>query len=103
MTASTKDLAWPDILLLFRSALMSMAVVVPPEKWLKATGPKGTIVFADTSGYHKGGLARERDRLMYVCMFTSPSSQSKELFSNDPAGSSDKAPAFASSGPADRK
>jgi hypothetical protein len=65
-----------------RSKDEQMAAVVPPAKWLKATGPRGTVVFADTSGYHKGGLARERDRLMYVCMFTSPSSQSKELFSS---------------------
>jgi hypothetical protein len=63
-----------------RSKDEQMAAVVPPENWVQATGPTGTIVFADTSGYHKGGLARERDRLMYVCMFTSPSSQSKELF-----------------------
>src|SRR5918911_3687366 len=63
-----------------RSYDSQMAEVVPPERWIKGVGPKGTIVFADTSGYHKGGLARERDRLMYLCMFTSQSSQSKELF-----------------------
>jgi hypothetical protein len=63
-----------------RSTDEQMAAVVPKEKWIKATGPKGTIVFADTRGYHKGGLARESERIMYVCMFTSPASQSKELF-----------------------
>lgn len=56
-----------------------MAEVSPPENWVKATGRRGTIVFADTHGYHKGGLARERDRLMYLCMFTSPASESQEL------------------------
>jgi hypothetical protein len=57
-----------------------MAAVVPKEKWVKAIGKKGTVLFADTAGYHKGGLARERDRLMYTCMFTSPTSQAPELF-----------------------
>ena len=57
-----------------------MAEVVPREHWINATGPRGTIVFADTRGYHKGGLARTNDRLMYLCMFTSPASESQELF-----------------------
>lgn len=48
-----------------------MNAVVPQEKWIKAVGPKGTIVFLDTRGYHKGGLARTKDRLAYNCMFTS--------------------------------
>jgi hypothetical protein len=88
-----------------RSKDEQMAAVVPPERWVQAKGPTGTIVFADTSGYHKGGLARERDRLMYVCMFTSPSSQSKELFRRcgEPARSADKALTFALSKPGDRK
>jgi hypothetical protein len=36
-------------------------------------------VLADTRGYHKRGLARERDRLLYTCMYTSQASQSQEL------------------------
>jgi hypothetical protein len=56
-----------------------MAQILPADKWIKAVGQKGTIVLADTRGFHKGGFARERDRLMYVCMFTSQASQSKEF------------------------
>lgn len=67
-----------------RSNDQQMAEVVPRERWVKAVGPHGTIVFADTHGYHKGGLARERDRIMYTCMFTSPASESKELFEIPP-------------------
>jgi hypothetical protein len=63
-----------------RSTDAQMADSIPPEKWMKALGPRGTIVFADTHGYHKGGHAQESDRLMYVCMFTSPASDSEELF-----------------------
>jgi hypothetical protein len=62
-----------------RSYDADMAEVVPEGRWIKAAGPTGTIVFADTHGYHKGGLARERDRIMYTCMFTSQASQSQEL------------------------
>lgn len=56
-----------------------MAAVYPKSNWKTCTGKKGTIVFADTRGYHKGGEARTKDRLMYTCMFTSPASESKEL------------------------
>jgi hypothetical protein len=62
-----------------RSRDDQMAEVLEPEHWIRAVGPKGTIVFADTRGFHKGGLARNDDRLMYVCMFTSQASQSKDL------------------------
>jgi hypothetical protein len=62
-----------------RSTDEQMARVVARDRWKQGTGPKGTIIFADTSGYHKGGLARERDRVMFTCMFTSRASQSKEL------------------------
>ena len=62
-----------------RSTDGQMAEVVPPKNWLKGVGPKGTIIFADTHGYHKGGLARTHDRIMYTCMFTSPASESREF------------------------
>ncbi|HKX28316.1 MAG TPA: hypothetical protein VJ302_11510 [Blastocatellia bacterium] len=58
----------------------AMGTVIPPDRWTRAIGPKGTIVFADTRGYHKGGLARQQDRTLYTCMFTSPTSQAPELF-----------------------
>lgn len=62
-----------------RSDDEQMSKVVPKSGWIRATGRKGTLIFADTRGFHKGGEARERDRLMYTCMFTSPASQSKRL------------------------
>lgn len=57
-----------------------MAEVLPPERWIKGVGPTGTMIFADTRGYHKGGLARERERLQYVCMFTSQATKYPESF-----------------------
>lgn len=62
-----------------RSTDEQMAAVIPAERWVRATGKRTTIVFADTRGYHKGGLARKRDRLMYLAMFTSQASESKNL------------------------
>lgn len=64
---------------ILRSTDAQMNAVVPQEKWIRATGKKGTIIFADTRGYHKGGEARTDNRLMYTCMFTSPASDSKQL------------------------
>lgn len=46
-----------------------MAKLVPRDRWFLGTGQAGTIVFADTRGYHKGGLARERERLVFVGMY----------------------------------
>lgn len=63
-----------------RTTDAQMAAIVPEDRWVVATGDVGTILFADTRGFHKGGLARERDRLLYTCMFTSPASQSREWF-----------------------
>lgn len=56
-----------------------MNAAYPRDRWRVCTGKKGTIIFADTRGYHKGGEARTRDRLMYTCMYTSPASGSKQL------------------------
>lgn len=58
-----------------------MVAVYPKENWKRGTGKKGTIIFADTRGFHKGGEARTKDRLMYTCMYTSRASESKELLS----------------------
>ncbi|MBI2374202.1 MAG: CDP-glycerol glycerophosphotransferase family protein [Deltaproteobacteria bacterium] len=62
-----------------RSTDQQLARTIPPELWLAATGKKGTVVLADTHGYHKGGFARTADRILFTCMFTSASSQSEEL------------------------
>ncbi len=57
-----------------------MRRVVSEEKWITAVGPKGTVVFADTRGYHKGGLVRANERVLYNCMFTSQASTRPEYF-----------------------
>jgi len=56
-----------------------MSTVFPRENWKKGTGKKGTLIFADTRGFHKGGEARTKDRLMFTSMYTSRASESREL------------------------
>jgi hypothetical protein len=46
--------------------------LVSPEKWVRGIGPAGTMIFADTRGLHKGGLAKSRERYLYTAEFTSP-------------------------------
>ncbi len=67
-----------------RSTDEQMAEAVPKENWVRGTGQKGTIIFADTRGFHKGGEAKTDDRLMYTCMFTSPASESERLIQYPP-------------------
>lgn len=80
-----------------RSNDTQLAAVIPPDRWIKASGPAGTIVFADTRGYHKGGHARETDRVVYNCMFTSNASRVREVFRRPeaPAGPTSRVQAFA--------
>jgi hypothetical protein len=83
-----------------RSDDAQMAAAVPPNRWLKAVGPRGTIVFADTRGYHKGGLTRDRDRLLFVSMFTSQSVRREYFrYTGKVARPSGSARAFALSSP----
>ena len=80
-----------------RSDDRQIAAVIPPDRWVQATGGRGTIILADTRGFHKGGLARERDRIMYLCMFTSQASKCGDFFLRTASGSAppDKERAFA--------
>jgi hypothetical protein len=37
----------------------------PRESWKEITGPKGTVFFADTQGFHKGGKVEQGSRAMF--------------------------------------
>ena len=43
----------------------------PAEDVLTATGPAGTMVFADTSGFHRGGWTRSKPRILSYCSYVS--------------------------------
>lgn len=49
-----------------------MDKLVPKEKWITATAKKGTVIFADTHGYHKGGFVKEGYRILFTAMYVSP-------------------------------
>ncbi len=54
-----------------RSDDAQLATVYARERWVTAYGPKDTLVFADTRGYHKGGWSRRSERILYQCEFLS--------------------------------
>lgn len=49
-----------------------MAATVPESEWVELIGPAGTLILADTAGFHKGGYVLEGERWLYTCQFTSP-------------------------------
>lgn len=47
---------------------------IPQEDVVVSTGRAGTLIFCDTTGLHRGGLARTSHRLMYTGVYTSSAS-----------------------------
>ena len=70
-----------------RSTDDQMSLVCPPDHWVEATGLKGSVVLADTRGYHKGGHVRCRDRVLYQCTFTSAAASARVLRADSVPGS----------------
>jgi len=59
-----------------------MIKVLPKEKWISAIGKKGTIFFADTRGYHKGGYLKKGTRWIMQGQYISPSAFLKQKIVN---------------------
>lgn len=74
------DVEWFDESGVRRTTDEQMARSVPRDRWFSAVGKAGTLIFADTRGYHKGGYVRVGSRFMYNCMWTSRMSQSRDWF-----------------------
>lgn len=47
-----------------------MRQVVPESEWVTPTGGPGTLIFADTSGFHKGGFVQSGRRLLFKAYYT---------------------------------
>lgn len=58
---------------------------VPTSDWVSCTVPKGTIVFADTSGFHRGGRAEARNRVCATWAFSSQAALWPRKFRVDPS------------------
>jgi hypothetical protein len=60
---------------------------IPPSERILATGPAGTLVICDTSGFHRGGYARTRPRVLsthtYVNKKITPERPERRKFSVD--------------------
>jgi hypothetical protein len=52
-----------------------LAAAVAPEDRVLCTGPAGTLILCDTSGFHRGGFARTAPRISAVWTFVSPESE----------------------------
>jgi hypothetical protein len=48
-----------------------MRPIVPDDDWQLGTGPRGTVMFADTSGFHKQQKPTGDERLMLMVQYTS--------------------------------
>jgi hypothetical protein len=47
---------------------------IPPEAIKTFTAPKGTIIFCNTSGFHRGGFATAEPRVLATVTYASPAS-----------------------------
>ena len=63
-----------------RTSNPQMRAWADESRWRCGTGPAGTVIIADTRGFHKGGLCRTTERLLYTCTFTSLASTTREMF-----------------------
>jgi hypothetical protein len=51
-----------------------LAEKIPESEFHTAMGPRGSIIFCDTSGFHRGGFAKTKPRVMSYHTFVSPAS-----------------------------
>ena len=49
-----------------------LVAAIDPDDVMTLTGPPGTMVFAVTSGFHRGGFARLKPRVLSICTYLSP-------------------------------
>jgi hypothetical protein len=58
-----------------RSTDDQLAKIVPAEDWVLCEGKAGTVVFADTCGYHKQQKPETDERLLLMCHYVSGTPQ----------------------------
>jgi hypothetical protein len=54
--------------------------LIPRGEREACLGRAGTVIFADTSGLHKGGFARDTERLMFTAGYCSSAAYGKRLY-----------------------
>ena len=53
---------------------------IPGEATCSYTGRKGTIIFCDTTGLHRGGYATKKDRIMFTAFYSAPSYKNRPWY-----------------------
>jgi hypothetical protein len=69
---------------------------LPPSKWISCIGGPGTLVFCDTNGFHRGGFATRRERILATWTFVTPASLFPRRFKIDSSRSNSELSAAAS-------
>jgi phytanoyl-CoA dioxygenase PhyH len=57
-----------------------LEAAIPTSEWLSATGPAGTVILCDTSGFHRGGWAKSKLRVLSVHTYVGQSSTKRPRF-----------------------
>jgi len=60
-----------------------LAGEVPDDEPVTMTAPAGTMIFCDTSGFHRGGFARAKPRVMALSTYVSPAGLEGRRFEVD--------------------
>lgn len=65
-----------------------MDLLIPKDEWVICTGPVGTVVIADTCGYHKGGKPEIDRRILWTAQYTSIAAEGERSFDLQPSDTS---------------
>jgi hypothetical protein len=63
-----------------------LEAAVSPEDHVTITGPAGTIILCDTGGFHRGGFAREKPRILSISTYLRQDRKGKRRFTVDFGG-----------------
>jgi hypothetical protein len=63
------------------------------EDRVALTGPPGTMIFCDTGGFHRGGFARTKPRILYASTYVSPSAGREHRYEVEREGREAELPA----------
>jgi hypothetical protein len=65
---------------------------IPASDWLTATGPAGTVIICDTSGFHRGGWARLKPRILSTQTYVGSASVKRPRFELEGADGGELSP-----------
>jgi len=74
---------WPHRDGVFYPPQDELAREIPPEDRVTLTRPAGTLIFADTGGFHRGGFSRTKPRVSATATYVPESSMKDRRFDLD--------------------